>query len=404
MIEMKHDLRKDLEAVQQIPIVPAMLQTICQITGMGFAAVARVTEDRWIACSVHDEVQFGLEAGGELEVKTTLCNEIRAHLQPIIFDNVANDPAYRDHHTPKIYGLQSYISIPVILKDGSFFGTLCAIDAKPAKVNNPKVINTFKMFAELLAYHLQGIDLLKRSHEANLALQQKNRSLLNTNFDLDNFVVTASHDLKSPVANIEGLIEVLSEATARKEIDRDEIQQITSMMKAALKRFSITIQDLTAIVEIDKDGAEEASEALNLHELVDTVRQDLQSLIAASGAIIEVQAEDGLVYGFSRKNFKSILSNLISNAIKYRSPDRSPRVRIKLEKPGGKTCLSVEDNGLGIPAGKEEKVFTMFKRLHNHVEGSGIGLYIVKRMVDRANGQIKVNSTAGKGTTFTIIF
>jgi signal transduction histidine kinase len=404
MIEIQDNLLKDLEAVRQIPIVPSMLETICQITGMGFAAVARVTEDRWLACSVRDEVQFGLEAGGELEVETTLCNEIRAHRQPIVIDNVSEDPSYKEHHTPKIYGLQSYISIPVTLKDGSFFGTLCAIDSKPARVNNPKVINTFKMFAELLAFHLQSLDLLERSHKANSELQYRNRELANANFDLDSFVFTASHDLKSPIANIEGLISILSDAISKEELDREEIKQITDMMKSSLKRFSTTIQDLTAIVEIDKIGEDEADEALDLYEIVDSVRQDLQSLIAKSNATIRVVAEERYLSGFSRKNFKSIISNLISNAIKYRSPDRSPEVDVKMEKEGGKTHLSIQDNGLGIPAGKEERIFTMFKRLHDHVEGSGIGLYIVKRMVDQARGRIIVDSTQGKGTTFTIIF
>ncbi|WP_299702053.1 GAF domain-containing sensor histidine kinase [uncultured Pontibacter sp.] len=404
MIEIQDNLLKDLEAVRQIPIVPTMLETICQVTGMGFAAVARVTEDRWLACSVRDEVEFGLEAGGELEVETTLCNEIRAHRQPIVIDNVSEDQHYKAHHTPKIYGLQSYISIPIILKDGSFFGTLCAIDSKPARVNNPKVINTFKMFAELLAFHLQSLDLLERSHKANLELQYKNRDLANTNFDLDSFVVTASHDLKSPIANIEGLISILSDAVSKEELDREEIEQITAMMKSSLNRFSTTIRDLTAIVEIDKTSADETSEALDLYEIVDSVRQDLQSLIVKSNAQIEVSAEERHLAGFSRKNFKSIISNLISNAIKYRSPDRSPQVIVKMEELGGKTHLSIQDNGLGIPAGKEEKIFTMFKRLHDHVEGSGIGLYIVKRMVDKAKGKILVESTQGEGTKFTIIF
>ncbi|MBX0333381.1 GAF domain-containing sensor histidine kinase [Pontibacter sp. HSC-14F20] len=404
MIETQDELLRDLEAIRQIPIVPTMLEVICQTTGMGFAAVARVTEDRWLACSVRDEVNFGLEAGGELQLETTLCNEIRDHRNPIVIDNVAEDAQYCGHHTPRIYGLQSYISIPIILKNGDFFGTLCAIDSKPASVNNPKVINTFKMFAELLAFHLQSMDLLERSHQINAVLQQENKGLASANFDLDNFVYTASHDLKSPVANIAGLIEELSDSVSRETLDRAEIKKITDLMKSSLKRFSITIRDLTTLVEIDKVSAEEKSEELDLQEIVEVVKQDLQSLILKSGAQLDVSAADSKIVGFSRKNFKSILSNLISNAIKYRSPERAPKITIKLEKLDGKSYLSVQDNGLGIPAGKENSVFKMFRRFHNHVEGSGIGLYIVKRMVDNVQGEIMVNSVLHEGTTFTIIF
>src|ERR1700722_15670794 len=105
---------EDIETVKQIAIVPALLEIICRSTGMRFAAIARVTEDRWIACSVKDELGFGLKPGGELKGETTLCNQIRAHREPIIIDNVAEDEKYAHHHPPRIYGIQSYISFPIV--------------------------------------------------------------------------------------------------------------------------------------------------------------------------------------------------------------------------------------------------------------------------------------------------
>ena len=122
-----------IDAIAQINAVPTILDVVCKITGMRFAAVARVTADRWIACSVRDEIAFGLAPGGELKIETTICNEIREHRQAVIIDNVADDPVYAGHHTPEIYGLQSYISMPITLADGSFFGTLCAIDTVPRR-------------------------------------------------------------------------------------------------------------------------------------------------------------------------------------------------------------------------------------------------------------------------------
>ena len=121
---MAQDFQKDIDAVLRIDAVPTILDVVCSTTGMGFAAVARVTEDRWIACQVLDNVHFGLAAGGELKVETTLCHEIRQHRNVVVIDNVAEDAVYANHHTPEIYGLQSYISVPIILPDGSFFGTL----------------------------------------------------------------------------------------------------------------------------------------------------------------------------------------------------------------------------------------------------------------------------------------
>src|ERR1700733_8814265 len=104
------DFTADIAHVQQIEAVPKILQVVCRTTGMGFAAVARVTDSRWICCAVRDEIQFGLAPGGELRVETTICHEIRQHREPVVIDHVAQDATYCGHHTPATYGFQSYIS------------------------------------------------------------------------------------------------------------------------------------------------------------------------------------------------------------------------------------------------------------------------------------------------------
>jgi len=403
MVDSPEALRQDLEAVQQISFVPSMLEVICQITGMGFAAVARVTSDRWVACSVRDEVQFGLKEGGELQIATTLCNEIRDHRQPIIINDVAQDTCYHNHHTPRIYNLQSYISFPILLKNGEFFGTLCAISSRPAQVNNKKVIDTFTMFAELLSFHLQSLDLLERSYHTNRELVDKNKALTLVNNDLDTIVYTASHDLKSPLVNMEGLLQALSYNLKEENLNREEINQIIRLMQSSLKRFKGTLRDLTTLIETDNNSGKEITAEISWWELVGEVKQDLNKLIAESQAIIEIAGVDKILLSFSRKNYKSILYNLISNALKYRSPDRAPHVRVQLEQVAGRIQLTITDNGLGIPREKQEKIFNLFQRLHSHVEGSGLGLFIVHRLVTRMKGKIQVKSTVNQGTTFTIL-
>ena len=126
-------LQDDVALISRIDAVPTILEVVCRTTGMGFAAVARVTEDRWIACAVQDEIAFGLKPGGELKVETTICNEIRASGEPVVIDHVAEDEAFCGHPTPAMYGFQSYISMPIVRRDGAFFGTLCAIDPRPAQ-------------------------------------------------------------------------------------------------------------------------------------------------------------------------------------------------------------------------------------------------------------------------------
>jgi len=403
MIETEDQLYKDLEAVRQIALIPSMLEVICQATGMGFAAVARVTSDRWLACSVRDEVAFGLKAGEELKIETTICHEIRDHRELVVINSVADDPHYRNHLTPKIYGLQSYISVPIILKNGEFFGTLCAIDTKPADVNNTRVIGTFTMFAELLSFHLQNVDLLERVYQSNLELQDKNLQLAKTNFDLDSFVYSASHDLKSPISNIEGLLDSLTRMLEDEALDRKEIKVIIGFMKTSIKRFAATIQDLSSFVIADH-SEERVPEELDVKAMVESAKLDLEHHIKGTHANIVVDCGQDCPIRFSQKNFKSILYNLLSNALKYRSPDRTPEILVKVTRVKGKTQLSVTDNGLGIPPADQKEVFSIFKRFHDHVEGSGLGLYIVKRMVEKGNASIAVDSTLGNGTTFTIVF
>jgi signal transduction histidine kinase len=133
------------------------------------------------------------------------------------------------------------------------------------------------------------------------------------------------------------------------------------------------------------------------------VQLDIADLLAESGAVIRTDFAVPAIH-FARKNIRSILYNLLSNAIKYRSPSRRPEVTLSTRREAGQVLLRVEDNGLGIPAGQLPKVFSMFKRFHAHVEGTGIGLYIVKRVMENGGGRIEVASEEGRGTTFTLYF
>jgi GAF domain-containing protein len=149
---MSDDLTHCLAEIARIGCVPTILELCCQLTGMGYAAISRVTESRWIACAVHDNAGFGVAQGSELDVDTTLCAEVRGGPRAILIDNVAEDPIFHDHHTPRLYGFQSYISAPIIRGDGSLF----AIDAAPAKLANSNAPIAFNLFARLIAMELDA--------------------------------------------------------------------------------------------------------------------------------------------------------------------------------------------------------------------------------------------------------
>jgi GAF domain-containing protein len=127
--------------------IRAILTQLCDVTQMGFAAVARVTEDRWIACQVLDKIAFGLEPGAELDVQMTICQEIRQTENYVVIDHVDADIAWQKHPVPIFYGFKSYVSFPVILADGSFYGTLCAIDPKPRLISEAATVAVIEGFA-----------------------------------------------------------------------------------------------------------------------------------------------------------------------------------------------------------------------------------------------------------------
>jgi PAS domain S-box-containing protein len=237
---------------------------------------------------------------------------------------------------------------------------------------------------------------------ANEELGSTNGQLTRINSDLDNFVYTASHDLKAPILNIEGLLKVLERQFNGTVRQTETVGKIYQMLYSSVNRFKSTIGDLTQVARISKESTEDVA-SIPVSEVLQEVLLDLQPQLEEAGAQVAVQL-NGEPVQFSRKNLKSIFYNLLSNAIKYRSPDRRLRVRIDSQVHEGYLELLVEDNGLGIDMHQEEKIFALFKRLHTHVEGTGIGLYMVKKMLENAEGKIKVESQVGVGSAFKVYF
>lgn len=234
----------------------------------------------------------------------------------------------------------------------------------------------------------------------NEELSYKNTELQRTNNDLDNFVYTASHDLKSPIANMEGLSNLLRDILQGKLQDED--RQLLDMLADAIDKLKKTIADLAEITKVQKE-LQAKIEPLAFGQVLEDVMEDIGALVRETDATIhtDFEVKDML---YARKNMRSIIYNLVSNAIKYRAPERKPEVSLKTYREGDYVVLQVQDNGLGIKKGQQHKLFTMFRRLHNHVEGTGIGLYIVKRIIENNGGRIEVESELGEGTTFRVYF
>lgn len=245
-----------------------------------------------------------------------------------------------------------------------------------------------------------GIDI-QDQQMAFEELETKNSMLIRINNDLDNFIYTVSHDLKAPISNIEGLVNSLKDAIEFNNNQVEEQKEIIKLIDKSILRFKNTIIDLTDISKAQKNINGDP-EVINLDEIIKDVLDTVSDLIKENDAKIKVNIENLKTIRFSKINMKSILYNLISNGIKYRAPDRKPEIEILTSINDGLAVIEIKDNGLGIKEVNKPKLFSMFKRFHDHVEGSGIGLYIVKRIVENAGGKIEVMSEENKGSNFMI--
>jgi PAS domain S-box-containing protein len=228
-------------------------------------------------------------------------------------------------------------------------------------------------------------------------LKTKNDQLIKTNNDLDNFIYTASHDLKTPISNIEGLLNALDDEMSKNQ----DVSVILSMMNTSVEKFKRTLSDLTEISKAQKSG-DETIEENDISELLEEVKSMEEQLIKSTRAIIKTDFDNCTKINFSRKNLKSIIYNLLSNALKFRMANRRPEIFIKTGIEGNYIILSVKDNGQGFDLKQKAKIFKMFKRLQSDTEGTGIGLYLVKRIVTNAGGKIEVESEIGKGSVFKV--
>jgi two-component system phosphate regulon sensor histidine kinase PhoR len=230
------------------------------------------------------------------------------------------------------------------------------------------------------------------------------RELEMLNASHETFIYSVSHDLKAPLANIEGLVQLLT-ATSGELIEKgaaagQEQQMIAKMLQQSVRTMKDILNELSEIAKIEGNYKEPA-ETLRFEDILREVEMTVKDKITESNAHVQLDIREPEIE-FSRKNLRSILYNLLSNAIKYKSPDRPPEILVQTRKENGFIKISVKDNGLGISEEQQRLIFVPFTRLEKDVEGTGIGLYLVKKVIENAGGKIVVESKIGEGSAFLI--
>lgn len=259
----------------------------------------------------------------------------------------------------------------------------------------------------LVAGSTREISDRKTSEEAikvkNEELIHLNSQLIRVNSDLDNFIYTASHDLKSPISNIEGLVNALKDALSQVKLEDPMIDKLLGMILGSVERFNRTIDDLSDITKLQRLNEEDES-SVDIDAMIKEIKLDLTFLLQESNGLIKLSFGSLQHVNFSPKNLRSVFYNLIANSLKYRSEDRVPIINISSSENSDYVIITVEDNGIGMDMTQGPSIFGMFQRLHNHVDGTGIGLYIVKKIMDNAEGMIEVESKVGVGSVFRLFF
>ena len=383
---MSDESSPDLLEIGRIPALRTILEVVCRVTGMGFAAIARVTEDRWVACAVRDDgLALGLEPGGELEIETTFCTEIRLSRQPVIFDDVSTDHHYIGHGKAKRYGIQSYISVPIVLPDGTFFGTLCALDRVPRRVNTPTITGMFMLFSELIAFHIDSYGKLA-SKEALLLTERQTGELR------EQFIAVLGHDLRNPL----NAIDINTFLLSQRPLDNDSARLVGEVRDSA-KRMSLLIKDLLDFAHGRLGGG------IAVHRSRNYLERTLAKIIAETQATLSNRAIETDFANIGpvdcdASRIGQMLSNLLSNAATHGAHD-SP-IRVSARRDDKHFELSVANRGTPLPRETMENLFKPFFRASQGHEGLGLGLYIALEIAKAHGGTLTVNSSETE-TRFT---
>jgi signal transduction histidine kinase len=388
------DIKADVDAVQQIGAVPKVLDLAARVTGMGFVAIARVTSDQWVCCAARDSIAFGLEPGGELRVETTICNEIRQHGNTVVINDAQTDDVFCDHPTPAMYGFRSYISAPIVLLDGTVWGTLCAIDPTPRELRTPEILTTFQLLAELIAAQLELNQRLERSQtdlhasQADLLDERKTAELR------EQFIGVLGHDLRNPLAAVDAGMRILL-----KNLDTGRAPEIALGVQNAVHRMAGMVENIMDFARGRLGGGLtiKRDTKLPLTPVLEQIIAEFRTAWPNVRINSSIQIAEPL--NCDRGKMGQLFSNLLGNAVAY--GDQGRPIRVAAKTSDGTFDLTVSNEGPPISEKALANLFKPYTRGDRPSQnGLGLGLYIASQIAQAHGGKLSAVSTASE-TTFS---
>lgn len=230
--------------------------------------------------------------------------------------------------------------------------------------------------------------------------EQLIRELTQNNKDLQQFSYITSHNLRAPLSNLTGLLNLIEDIP----IENSELKEILDGFNKSTHLLNETIEDLVKVIVI-KDNPSIQKEDLSLKDVFENVFSQLDFLIGLHKPIIIIDFDKVPLINTNKAYLESILLNLLTNAIKYKSENKKSKITISASKTDDTVFLVFKDNGIGIDLVRnKDKVFGLYQRFHDFPDSKGLGLYLVKSQVEAMGGTISIESEVNKGTTFTLTF
>jgi signal transduction histidine kinase len=389
MDEILQDISKTVSAIGRLDAVPTLLAVLRDITGMRFAAVTRVRDEAWTVCAVQDGLGLGIEAGAPFVLKTNLALESESTRAPLIVEHASTDARYRTEAGSDVYRIEGYISVPIFVANGRYFGTLCAFDPHPMTIAGLKVLSMFTRFAALIASQLEL--LLEKEDQHMALLDERAEGELR-----EQFIAILGHDLRNPLHAVLASTDLLQ----RKCAD-PELLMYTGRIKTNVKRMTALIDDVLDFARGRfGDGiAVELTEVQNLTAGLTMIIQELQDAQPACKIISHIQVDRPVRCDLGR--LQQVASNLLANALTH--GHAGTPVRFDVTTDDTHLILQVWNAGDPIPVASIGKLFQPFWRhsMSSNRNGLGLGLHICSQIVGAHDGQLSVTSTAAQGTQFT---
>jgi signal transduction histidine kinase len=313
-------------------------------------------------------------------------------MRPVIADNYVEHPNALPEWS--ISGLQAFMGVPIIAAN-KLLGVMSVYKRRSSKKFTPRDLSMFEALAKETAIAIQNAQLFEALQKELADHKQTLSELENKNAELERFTYTVSHDLKSPIVTIGGFLGFLEEDLAKEKYER--IPATINRLREAAKKMERLLNELLELSRIGR--LINPPKDIPFMELVEETLELVHGQLDESQAEVKVDTEFPIVH-VDKVRMIEVLQNLVVNAIKFTGGQEKPVIEIGMQNQNDEEIFFVKDNGMGVAPEYHERIFGLFNKLDPGSDGTGIGLALVKRIIEVHGGRIWVESEVGKGATF----